>query len=310
MEDRTTSFSFRKDDYRNIVLGSFGFSGMPVIHPELHQGGIDLLATSEHEQHHDLLARQTTHGYVIAFGVRFLQSGGLDEASQSEVSALLERLVDEGREIHEAFAVFNTLRTNPMFYPLVERLTPEYLVYLERAEAAIPSDIAAMRLARSFLYAAVLAALSPSLSPPHDPDPMVCYQSAAHRVMGSDRRWSRILDALTGHSEEFRTSFFRLVDGLGFSTEERWITLGEDDMEPFGEAFHQRERDLVEGFARFLGERLFGAPKTTSAKSNNFCHFSLLSPCFTRDCSIFSTKTPYGNHWLIRVKFTYQTTNF
>jgi hypothetical protein len=51
-------------------------------------------------------------------------------------------------------------------------------------------------------------------------------------------------------------------------------------------------------------------PKAASAKSNNFCHFSILSHCFTRVNSLFSTKTPTGNHWLFTVKFTYQTTKF
>lgn len=116
----TEAFQF-PDSYNHLLeetpLGQFDFQSMPVIHPEAHPAYSDptlnrlhLLATAEHEQLHDMLARQTTHGYMILLSIRYFKKLP-DAEKDGGLYRQVVQLHEEGRKMHEAYATFGTLST-------------------------------------------------------------------------------------------------------------------------------------------------------------------------------------------------------
>lgn len=179
-------------------LGQFDFQSMPVIHPEAHPAYSDpslnrlhLLATAEHEQIHDMLARQTTHGYMILLSIRYFKKLPDAEKDAGLYQQILQ-LHEEGRKMHEAYATFGTLCANRAFQPLLNTLSPEYQGYLAEAEAMIPEALRAKRMGRLLLYAAVLATLSPALPIPQGGEKMQVLRRALRQVSGCEERWEAI----------------------------------------------------------------------------------------------------------------------
>lgn len=211
--DTNSAFAFSSEDYDGLLhttLGKFDFQSIPVLFPEEHHAfessamnQIHLLATAEHEQVHDMLARQTTHGYLILLGVRFARKINPEQANQ--VLPPLQALHHEARAIHEAYAVFSTLCTNRLYQPMLDTLTPEYVAYRQKAEAMLPMALESTRLGRDFVYAAVLIALSPAIP---EPDPGLSavenLQKAIRAASGCEVRWASLLDWKIQHEETAR----------------------------------------------------------------------------------------------------------
>lgn len=146
----TTGFSFNNQDYQQILLGGYDFRNLPKLIPERHGDEIELLATTEHEQIHDLLARQTTHGIFVALASRYLEQSIPDSAKKT-VRAGIRSLLNDARFLHEGFAVFNTLRTSHIFAPLLERLSADYRDYLNEIETILPEKLKNYRFVRAYL---------------------------------------------------------------------------------------------------------------------------------------------------------------
>lgn len=211
--DPAQAFAFSSADYDGLLhttLGRFDFQSLPTIFPEAHtafesaaMNQIHLLATAEHEQIHDMLARQTTHGYLILLGTRFARQIA-PEAAEYVLPPLLE-LHHEARAIHEAYAVFGTLCANRLYLGLLDTLTPEYLGYRQKAEAMLPPGLEGSRLGRNFTYAAVLIALSPPIPTPRaDLSPAENLLAAIASANGCEQRWEKLLNWKNRHPETAR----------------------------------------------------------------------------------------------------------
>ncbi|MCB9052410.1 MAG: hypothetical protein H6556_23490 [Lewinellaceae bacterium] len=258
------------DTYKHLLeetpLGQFDFQSMPVIHPEAHPAYSDpalnrlhLLATAEHEQLHDMLARQTTHGYMILLSIRYFK-----KLPEAEKDAVLYRQViqlhEEGRAMHEAYATFGTLCVNRAFQPLLDTLSPEYQSYLAEAEALIPETLRAKRMGRLLLYAAVLAALSPTLPTPHGGDKKEVLQAALQQVSGCEGRWASIRRWREEKEQDIFVWMEQSAREIGYTEKEFHASIYFEDINALlpGEeeylAFEDKERRFTEQLVRYIGQ--------------------------------------------------------
>ncbi|MCB0567464.1 MAG: hypothetical protein H6573_32375 [Lewinellaceae bacterium] len=247
-------------------LGRFDFQSMPVIHPEAHTAYEDatlnrlhLLATAEHEQIHDMLARQTTHGYMILLAIRYFKK--LPEAEKdAQLYRQIIQLHEEGRKMHEAYAVFGTLCVNRAFQPLLEALTPEYQSYLAEAEAMIPAAIRQKRMGRLSLYAAVLATLSPALPVPQGGDKRQVLQAAFRQISGCEERWAAIRHWQEAHQPAILAWMEQCAKEIGYTEKERQAPIYFEDINALlpGEqeylAFEDKERQFTEQLVQYIGQ--------------------------------------------------------
>ncbi len=252
-------------------LGQFDFQSMPVIHPETHPAYSDpalnrlhLLATAEHEQLHDMLARQTTHGYMILLSIRYFK-----KLPEAEKDAVLYRqavqLHEEGRKMHEAYATFGTLCVNRAFQPLLDTLSPEYQSYLAEAEAMIPEALRAKRMGRLLLYAAVLAALSPRLPIPQSGDKKQALQAALRQVSGCEGRWAAIRRWRKEKEQDILAWMEQSAREIGYTEKEFHASIYFEDINTLlpdeGEylAFEDKERRFTEQLTRHIGQEALPA---------------------------------------------------
>jgi len=183
---------FQKEDYENRLLGRFDFHMPPSAIPERHGDPLHLAATQEHEQLHSILARQTTHGLVIMLG----KSATWEESDEAEAGRILTELLEAGRAVHEAFAVYGTLVAIPQYGHLILTLPDDYLHYLKKAERAVPPPFRKQRLGRVCLYAAVLVSLSPPL-PSAENSSLMALSKASDDLACVEQRWEMAIDWLS-----------------------------------------------------------------------------------------------------------------
>jgi hypothetical protein len=257
-----TGFSFNNQDYQQILLGGYDFRNLPKLIPERHGDEIELLATTEHEQIHDLLARQTTHGILVALVSRYLEQSIPDSAKKT-VRAGIRSLLDDARFLHEGFAVFNTLRTSHIFVPLLERLSPDYRGYLNEIETILPEKLKNYRFVRAYLYGAVVNILSPTLTPPSEDDPIKAFSEAFNQIYGCRKRWEKLKDKVTATMPELTATFTSIAQDCEVSEEELQLPL---DYERFREvlpspeqreAFNKKEGILIERWTEYLSQAVF-----------------------------------------------------
>lgn len=254
-------FAFSQTDYREALLGRYDFVSVPVIIPERHTDPLQILATSEHEQLHDVLARQTTHGILLRLGVRYYRkSGEKDDAVYDGI----EDLISEGKALHEAFAVFSTICSNRTFLPLIEHLTEEYAMYLRQALSVIPEQIGHLRLARILVYSATIASLSPELPEPVN-EPVKCFVNGVNTVRGCQERWKALSDWMAEKGKDDLTSFIRShAEQCGYTAEETDYPLYFEELDEVLPSlarqceFYKKESLLVETLASSFGKEVFG----------------------------------------------------
>ncbi|MCO6493552.1 MAG: hypothetical protein J5I98_34345 [Phaeodactylibacter sp.] len=263
------------DTYNHLLeetpLGQFDFQSMPVIHPEAHPAYSDpalnrlhLLATAEHEQIHDMLARQTTHGYMILLGIRYFKKLPDAEKDASLYRQIL-RLHEEGRKMHEAYATFGTLCVNRAFQPLLDTLSPEYQGYLAEAEAMIPEGLRAKRTGRLLLYASVLAALSPALPTPNSSNKTQALQAALQQVSGCEERWAAIRRWREEKEQDILAWMEQSARSIGYAEKEFHASIYFEEINALlpdeGEylAFEDKERRFTEQLTRYVGQEALPA---------------------------------------------------
>lgn len=253
-------FAFNDLDYDYILLGKYDFESVPVIIPERHQDPIQILATSEHEQLHDVLARQTTHGILVRLGVRYYRN--ISKKNDSIYDGLCT-LIEDGRAIHEAFAMFSTICSTRAYLPLLEHLTEEYTQYLKQALSIIPKQIGKLRLARVIVYSASLAALSPELPHPVN-EPAKCFIHAVEAVNGCQKRWKSLTEWMSKTGDDALSGFIKHhAEQNGYSAKEMDYPLYFEDLEKAlpslnrQNELYKKECLLVENLAAAFGKEVF-----------------------------------------------------
>jgi hypothetical protein len=241
---------FASSDYGRVV-GYYDF----VTTPAVRVSGLDPLQTvahAEHEQAHFTLAHQTTHGHLVIFGSRLLNRGGGGPVLRRRVG----ELVDDGRDVHERFATYMTLAPNIIYRPLLAHLPERYRRYLDEATELPPTPIRGTRLAKAFLYAAILAVLSPRLPPPGAEDGGEEYFSRCFRVVvGVSKRWRVLARWIDEHADELCADARRIGAASGWDLAEFSATV--DGRDPPADA--EAERRFVAQMTRHLLVPLGGA---------------------------------------------------
>lgn len=254
-------FAFNDLDYDNILLGKYDFESVPVVIPERHQDSLQIIATSEHEQLHDVLSRQTTHGILLRLGIRYYRKSG--EEDDSVLYDGIDELIADGRAIHEAFAVFSTICSNRTFLSLLENLTEEYALYLRQALSIIPEKIGHLRFARILVYSATIAALSPELPEPVN-EPLKCFINAVQAVKGCQKRWKALTEWMSESGKDNLSDFIKHhAEHCGYSPKEMDYPLYFEDLDEMlpsldrQNEFYKKERLLVEKLASVFGKQVF-----------------------------------------------------
>lgn len=234
--------------------------------PERHQNSIEVLATAEHEQFHDHLARQTTHGILVAFGVRYGNHlPSTENKLKQEIMEGVDRLMEDGRALHEGFAVYKTLRVTHLYAPLIAKLPPEYCDYLQQAEKIIPVEFRENRTGLVFLYGSIIAALSLMLPPPISTNhPSEAFFFAVDHISGCMSRWNRIQKKVETMGERLIGQFQHALLHCGMTEPEiQYPLVSEElvrccpDVDKLDQ-FHAKERKAVEFWAEQLGALAFG----------------------------------------------------
>ena len=92
--------------------------------------------------------------------------GQLNDEEQQLIKAKLSEALNNGRALHERYANYATLYANKTLNKFIANLTFEYKGWLDEAVEMMPNKLKSLRLGRIFVYAVILAALSPSIKLP------------------------------------------------------------------------------------------------------------------------------------------------
>jgi hypothetical protein len=264
MSEKNNINDFRFSNYCNTILGKYDFSGIPSVTPEFHTNSIELLATSEHEQIHDMLARQTTHGYAILLTNVFIESNpDLQEEPKKMINSCLEETIKYGRSVHERYALFGTLKTNRLYEPLINNLPEDYQDYLNQAIEIIPPEIQQLRLGRIFLYACVLCSLSPQISVPQkDTSKNSNLLDYMDKVNNCEKRWQKISKWKTHSNSIINNEIIRLAKKNGYSQIELSLPIFFEDTFPLldsdenrFQSFIEHERLLIYHLSKYISEK-------------------------------------------------------
>lgn len=248
-------------------LGYYNFRGEPVVHPEYHAhfddpglNEVHLLATAEHERIHDMLARQTTHGFVLLLLNRRLKVADDEEAF--ELLDVADRVHAAGRDAHEMYALYGTLKSSRPYATLLETLPPEYQVWLTEAESYIPENLKGTRLGRLVVYVAVLYALSPRLPVFNGSQPVVTQLLAAGKIVANvGARLLAVKEHFSGGAAAGAVDVEELARAIGYGASELALPVFFEDtnlliFRPGEESFEERETRLVWRLLEVLSERL------------------------------------------------------
>jgi len=257
------SFSFRNSDYKNRLLGAYDFAFMPISIPERHADSIELLATTEHEQIHDMLARQTTHGFAILFVNVYLEKEGQSINNEQEIVQLATKALENARAVHERYATFGTLCTNRIYENLITKLPDDYQTYLQEAVQLMPQELIGTRLARIFVYASILVALTPEINtPPKEVSKTDLLLGFLKKVANSESRWQKIVLWKANQENNLAQEIIEKAQDLGYTDEELDLAIYfedtiqyfENDKEGF-QLFLTKERVLVEALKLYISSQ-------------------------------------------------------
>lgn len=245
---------FRNEDYREIALGRFEFGQPPKVIPERHDDRLALLATAEHEQAHAVLASQTTHGVIVSLAGKYLSNVG--KAAETDLRDALEDSIEDGRDVHEMFATFISLRDSDLYEPLISIIPNKYTDYLGAADGLAPAVIQGTRMGRGLVYAAALASLSPALPVPEaGVSAETLLKRALRHVMGSNRRFSLIKRYVKHAPDKVLHGLTLCAIKAGWSEESAQLSMSE--AVPRDSADYEAEQATIENAASWLGEFVF-----------------------------------------------------
>ena len=128
------------------------------------------------------------------------------------------------------------------------------------AEALIPETLRAKRMGRLLLYAAVLAALSPTLPTPHGGDKKEVLQAALQQVSGCEGRWASIRRWREEKEQDIFVWMEQSAREIGYNEKEFHASIYFEDINALlpGEqeylAFEDKERRFTEQFVRYIGQ--------------------------------------------------------
>ena len=215
-------FLFSKDDYKNAILGAYNFSFMPITIPARHEDPLQLRATAEHEQIHDMLARQTTHGYAALFTNVYLSKNYTPENAPPVIVDALTQVLENGRALHERYATFGTLYTSRQYEALIQRLPEDYQTYFREAKQMIPKGLEEKRIGRVFVYAAVLAGLNPPLTYPQgDEESETLILQMLQQIGNCEKRWEKIIKWKIRNEEEIIVAIDSLMQKANYDLLEK-----------------------------------------------------------------------------------------
>ena len=249
--------------YNHEELGGYGFKYKPLTFPHNHKSEVQLMATTHHEQIHDMLARQTTHGYALLLAQAWLEKKGEEKRENSRISSVLLEVIEAGRNSHERYATFATFCASKEYKKLAESLPYEYKKWSAEAAIIIPKELKDKRIGRVFLYSIVLAVLNPKLTKPneiHIHEEILL--KLLKQVLGIEERW-HIVSRWAQENECFiHERLFALAIDHGYSKNDCLISNGSeyDTIEEkdllITTSFLEKERSLITELIRFINNSL------------------------------------------------------
>jgi len=184
--------SNKSNTYRSSVLGAYGFMYKPINFPERHNSEVQLLATSMHEQIHDMLARQTTHGFIALFYNSYTEGNTISQKNTQKLNDAYVKMMQNAMAVHERYATFGTLDCNKLFSDISSNLPLEYKIWKKEANQLIPEKLRNKRLGRILVYSAALVALSPKIDADYSLSNEDFLLDILGKVSDVEDRWNQV----------------------------------------------------------------------------------------------------------------------